>query len=744
MKSLLSAGIQVHGKRKSCAAWTAAEGQEVKLANIDISQLAIDDLLVSNMHLRIYTILFDQDNPTQVAPLVYAQDTSLNGTFWNGIKIGRGNGGFLLSDGDVLKISSDVSFKFRSEESMGSPSHEGELGAMKYIESQYTITNRVLGCGAYGKVFMAIDEVQSRQLACKVVNLAALKNRLRKLELSKLPAKTNQNSMGGNMKRRRLTCRVESKLKMYDREVEILQNLRHVSVVFHIDKTAADRKQPNIIGIEKVFKTQDAMYIFQDIVTAGDLFSFLEFKNGKLLDVEAAVIVRQVTIALVYLHNQNIVHRDLKPDNVLMTSLSSGSRVVLTDFGCARYLKPNVLRMASVMGTLEYTAPEMGRRGVRSQEGYTKSVDLWSLGCLTVVLLTGGSPFSDPTSGNYSDTLAKQCNLSVLEKDEDWAVVGTRAKEFVRRLLVLNGAQRLTAEEALEHDWFTNRAHREAFEVVYEKAVQGWNPRVQTNNNILYDLRCEEGSMGEYSFWHGTSALAATASRRDISMDGISYQSYTGRRVSSSQLTPPSTPDNDQGRKVSITPSDPGFQKAGCSNRIASNSCKDREAQAPKSRAKMAGQDGKQGVMNNSNLTNRTRSRVRIPFSPGAWNKGIDEVFQAEPDGNGTSAPSKILMLPNNKTTSKARCSPTKVRSKNVESRNTISGMHPPPFFTVKSFTEHAADKEMSAGYKYNNSCEAAGLEDEVYEVVRDPVTGKRCKVRYGDSVGSYIIGSSP
>jgi serine/threonine protein kinase len=92
-------------------------------------------------------------------------------------------------------------------------------------------------------------------------------------------------------------------------------------------------------------------------VTAGDLFSFLEFKKGRLLDVEAAVIVRQILIALSYLHDHNVVHRDLKPDNVLMTSLANGSRIVLTDFGCARYISQERPRMCTVMGTVQYTAP---------------------------------------------------------------------------------------------------------------------------------------------------------------------------------------------------------------------------------------------------------------------------------------------------------------------------------------------------------------------------------------------------
>jgi serine/threonine protein kinase len=95
----------------------------------------------------------------------------------------------------------------------------------------------------------------------------------------------------------------------------------------------------------------------QEIVTAGDLFSYIQSKNGKLLEVEAAVVVRQILIALTFLHSKNIVHRDIKPDNILMTSLAAGCRVVLTDFGAARRIKGKLYRMSSAVGTHEYAAP---------------------------------------------------------------------------------------------------------------------------------------------------------------------------------------------------------------------------------------------------------------------------------------------------------------------------------------------------------------------------------------------------
>jgi FHA domain len=78
-----------------------------------ISQHVVQDPVVSNRHLRIYTIIFENDKSNDVAPLVYAEDVSRNGTYWNGSVIRRGSGGVLLSDGDTLRISSRVTFQFQ-------------------------------------------------------------------------------------------------------------------------------------------------------------------------------------------------------------------------------------------------------------------------------------------------------------------------------------------------------------------------------------------------------------------------------------------------------------------------------------------------------------------------------------------------------------------------------------------------------------------------------------------------------
>lgn len=104
-------------------------------------------------------------------------------------------------------------------------------------------------------------------------------------------------------------------------------------------------------------------------------------------------------------------------------------------------------------------------------------MDLWSLGCVAVVLLTGGSPFTNPITNIYSQKLAHECDLEKLEVDEDWMNVGERAKKFVRQLLILDEDKRMTAEQALMHEWFTNPTLKEEFDKVYNRAVQDWKPR---------------------------------------------------------------------------------------------------------------------------------------------------------------------------------------------------------------------------------------------------------------------------
>ena len=113
----------------------------------------------------------------------------------------------------------------------------------------------------------------------------------------------------------------------------------------------------------------------QELISGGDLFSFLEMqKGGRFGEVESAVIVRQLLDAVAYLHDHGVTHRDIKPENILMTAWDGLGRVVLTDFGQASKsaaaelnTKHAKTRMTTVVGTIEYSAPYVAYSLVRGE-----------------------------------------------------------------------------------------------------------------------------------------------------------------------------------------------------------------------------------------------------------------------------------------------------------------------------------------------------------------------------------------
>ena len=88
-----------------------AESQEAN----SISQLVFDNPQVSNHHLKVYSIIHDLEGKSGIRPLVYAEDLSTNGTYWNGSLMGKNNGGFLICDGDQLRIYPKIILTYHSE-----------------------------------------------------------------------------------------------------------------------------------------------------------------------------------------------------------------------------------------------------------------------------------------------------------------------------------------------------------------------------------------------------------------------------------------------------------------------------------------------------------------------------------------------------------------------------------------------------------------------------------------------------
>ncbi|KAL4870368.1 kinase-like domain-containing protein [Aspergillus spectabilis] len=468
-------------------------------------QYVVTDPFVSNRHLWIYTVIFDQDNPGEVAPLVYAQDVSMNGTLWNGYRMGNGRSSFLLSNDDILRLTDGVYLKYNCEDDVQARCFTClQAMEMRTFSHEYIVTRRKLGSGAYGQVHMAYKRSTGQQFACKIVDLLAVRQRLAKQEEARHERKF-KNTMSPELRDNYVKIQLKEKLDQYHREAKILETLQH----------------PNVIGLEKVIQSGNTIYMFQDLLTAGDLFSYVQYKGGKLPDIEAAVIVRQVVIALDYLHSRNIVHRDLKLDNILMTSRADGCRVVLTDFGCATLVNSTSSRMSSMVGTFEFSAPEVVKP---SEKGYTKAADLWSLGCLAAILLTGEAPFEElPRS--WISGKQRLAEVRKLKARMERHKVGLRAQDFVFRLLQHNALERMDVKQALQHSWFTNSSHKSDFEALYLRSIRDWKPHMAKDPRIV---------KLDYQFRSQSSRLTQESS---VSTKSEQYSSSIIKIETSSQMT---------------------------------------------------------------------------------------------------------------------------------------------------------------------------------------------------------------
>ncbi|CAI6333392.1 unnamed protein product [Periconia digitata] len=480
--------------------------------NADLCDRCWDDLDISRVHLRIHCIVYDKDPGSRVPPSVYATDLS---TFGTRLKkhdretsqnehgfLMRKNDSFLLQNGDTLYLSDTLTLNYYEY----TPATEYQLTwtqecERRAFDAHYHITGRLLGSGAFGNVLVAVHQATQRQLACKIVNLKSLYRESQPPD-TKLLLPFSEHHQHSHA---REAGRLPSQVIRCCREVTILKDLSH----------------PNIIGIEKVFYSTNTLYIFEELVTGGDLFSYLENKGGRLSDIETAVIIRQILKGTEYLHNCNIVHRDLKPENILMTSLEEGGRIVITDFGNARALPQNEslddrkTRMFSLVGTWGFAAPEINRRrSTQKSLGYSKAVDLYSIGCIAAVLLSGTlllPSYSASRQGGFSpDTVQRVSPLwdvSALDDEFDpmWRYIGSRPKDFIKRLLVVQEDRRMTAVEALDHEWFSNKQHASEFRALYKRSIKDWKPHESTLD-IIEELQ-EVNSQSESTSIHPVAAV---------------------------------------------------------------------------------------------------------------------------------------------------------------------------------------------------------------------------------------------
>ncbi|CAD8211690.1 unnamed protein product [Paramecium octaurelia] len=250
---------------------------------------------------------------------------------------------------------------------------------------------RYLGNGKFGHVYLARERENKFILALKVIS-----------------------------KRQLNLCQLTGSLT---REVEILSHLRH----------------PNIIGFYGFFQTEKRVYLMLEWAPLGDLYGLMKKQTNRRFSEEmASTIIKQITMAIGYMHSMNVIHRDLKPENILCFH---NDIFKISDFGWSVHTPSN--RRRTLCGTLDYLCPEM-----INYQTHDNRVDVWTLGVLAYELVVGRPPFE---SRNEQDT--KKRILNLIFQFPNWC--SKDFQNFVKGILQHDCNKRPSITQILNHPWIT-------------------------------------------------------------------------------------------------------------------------------------------------------------------------------------------------------------------------------------------------------------------------------------------------
>ena len=218
-----------------------------------------------------------------------------------------------------------------------------------------------------------------------------------------------------------------------------------------------------------MFRKFQTIYIIMELCTGGELFDKLyDQPSEKFSEPDARSLMIRMLRALSYLHANGIVHRDLKLENFIFSDKSASAEIKLIDFGFSRQYLERSESMTRLVGTCYYLAPEV------LEQHYTEASDLWSLGVVAYMMLTGLVPFG----GNDNDAIQrtirqKTRNPAALKVEISNGLaqhgLSENCIQFMLGLLTVDPEARLTAKKALETAWILNGPSRDSLATLSKK-----------------------------------------------------------------------------------------------------------------------------------------------------------------------------------------------------------------------------------------------------------------------------------
>ena len=269
------------------------------------------------------------------------------------------------------------------------------------FEQNYELLNEIIFTGSHSVIKKGIHKLTGSLVAVKIV----------KLELIEQFSETAK--------------------KNYLQGLEILKKMDH----------------PNLIKLIDLYNNDSNLQIVTEFYSGGELFEIL-FKDKHFNEITCSKIMKQILLGLNYLHKNRIVHRGITPENLVFEGSLDNFFIKIIDFKLLTYL-PEKEYLYEKVGAVFYIAPE-----ILNEEKYDFKCDIWSCGVLLYVMLCGKFPFNGK---NNIEIFQNIKDGDICKDSADYKSLSNEVKDFLSKLLKVKPDDRISAEEALQHQWLKDR-----------------------------------------------------------------------------------------------------------------------------------------------------------------------------------------------------------------------------------------------------------------------------------------------
>ncbi|CAI9271073.1 unnamed protein product [Lactuca saligna] len=319
---------------------------------------------------------------------------------------------------------------------------------------------------------------------------------------------------------KQLACKTIAKRKLANKD-DIEDVRREVQIMHHL------AGQPNIVELKGAFEDKHSVHLVMELCAGGELFDRIIAK-GHYTERAAASLLRTIVKIVHTCHSMGVIHRDLKPENFLLQSKDEDSPLLATDFGLSVFYKQGEL-FKDIVGSAYYIAPEVLKRK------YGPEVDIWSIGVMLYILLSGVPPFwAESEHGIFNAILRGHVDFT----SDPWPSISHPAKDLVKKMLTADPKHRLTAHQVLSHPWIVEDG--EAPDKPLDNAVLGRLKQFRAMNQfkkvalrVIAGCLSEEEIMGLKKMFKGMDSDNSGTITLEELKHGLSKQ---GTRLTESEV----------------------------------------------------------------------------------------------------------------------------------------------------------------------------------------------------------------